>query len=90
MVIKQKRGGAGKMITEMCLAAGLVAVFGLSVSLSANAAAPNGDPAKGKAIFMEKYALSWPAGKGRWSRGRGAQSEAEKFNRCKVRLYPYR
>lgn len=42
------------MFKKMCLAAGLVVVFGLGLSLSANAAAPKGDPAKGKAIFMEK------------------------------------
>jgi mono/diheme cytochrome c family protein len=44
------------MRKKMYIAAGLVAVVGLNVSLSANAAVPKGDPANGKAIFMEKCA----------------------------------
>jgi mono/diheme cytochrome c family protein len=53
------------MIKEICLAAGLVAVFSLSASLPASADEPKGDPAKGKAIFMEKCTpCHGPEGKG--------------------------
>lgn len=44
------------MLKKMYIAAGLVAVLGLNVSLPANAAVPKGDLAKGKAIFIEKCA----------------------------------
>jgi mono/diheme cytochrome c family protein len=44
------------MLKKMCVVAGLVAVVGLNVSLSADAATPKGDPTKGKATFIEKCA----------------------------------
>ncbi len=44
------------MLKKTCVIAGLVAVVGLNVSLSADAATPKGDPTKGKATFIEKCA----------------------------------
>ncbi|MER3447515.1 MAG: cytochrome C [Candidatus Dadabacteria bacterium] len=42
------------MLKKMYIEAGLVTVLSLSVSSLANASAPKGDPAKGKALFAEK------------------------------------